>query len=97
MKISTERWVKVSDCEVRHVWKSEYHEEESEREQTEVEPGFYQDCGTPIDEEGDDMRYSHTEVRAPKSFEQLEKMLRAFYPGFRFTATPTSLLIEQPL
>lgn len=50
-------WVTISDKEVRHIWANEKGEEIS------VDPSFYADGGTPIDEEtGEDLSYVRTEL-----------------------------------
>ena len=50
-------WVTVPDGMLRHVWANEQGEEIS------VDPSFYADAGTPIDEEtGEDLSYVRTEI-----------------------------------
>ena len=51
-------WETINDVQVRHVWNG------SNGDQVYVSPDWYEDNGTPVDPEtGDDMTYSHTEIR----------------------------------
>ena len=52
-----ENWKTIDDNKIRHVWVSEYGEESAV-----VSPDWYEENGTPIDESGEDMVYSHTEI-----------------------------------
>jgi hypothetical protein len=52
------KWKTIEDSKVRHVWANE----DGSGEIT-VDPTFYQDSGTPIDDEtGDDLMYVRTEI-----------------------------------
>lgn len=50
-------WTPIPDVQVRHVWK----DEETEK-LIYVSPGFYEESGTPICENGDDAVYVRTEI-----------------------------------
>jgi len=52
-------WTPIADNKVRHVWANEDGKEIT------VDPTFYAESGTPIDEEtGDDLTYVRTEILA---------------------------------
>jgi hypothetical protein len=58
-----QNWVRVPDYRIEHVWKSSGPTEfEGKIEESKNFPDFYQDNGTPIDNDGSDMEYSHTMV-----------------------------------
>ena len=62
------KWIPIPDARVRHVWANEAGEEIS------VDPSFYADAGTPIDEEtGEDLSYVRTELQVDNGFVLLEK------------------------
>lgn len=66
-------WVKIDDRNVRHVWANEQGEE------IQVDPSFYADGGTPIDEEtGDDLSYVRTEILAEETDNEGQAI---FYTG----------------
>jgi hypothetical protein len=48
-------WIKVPDSQIQHVWKSGDDE-------VRVTPDWYEQNGTPINDEGEDYEYSHTEI-----------------------------------
>lgn len=50
-------WIKVEDDKVRHHWKSVDGVQIAT-----VTPDWYEENGTPIDWEGEDMKYSYTEI-----------------------------------
>ncbi len=50
----------IEDAKVVHIW--EGYTECDESYETEVGPEWYADNGTPIDGQGDDMRYIRTEI-----------------------------------
>ncbi len=50
--------VRVADDCVFHIWRSKNNSEET----AEVSPNWYEENGTPIDTDGDDMEYCYTEV-----------------------------------
>lgn len=50
-------WQVYPDWLVRSVWKSKYTDEEAY-----INPDWYEQNGTPMDSEGEDMEYSHTEI-----------------------------------
>lgn len=58
-----DKWYRISDRSVRHVWKCENaHCEENTK--VHVDPSFYQDNGTPVCTGCDeDMIYQYTEVK----------------------------------
>jgi len=66
-------WVKIDDRNVRHVWANEQGEE------IQVDPSFYADGGTPIDEEtDDDLSYVRTEILAEETDNEGQAI---FYTG----------------
>ena len=56
----------IEDSDVRSIWKCEESECDSEEKEVVLDPTYYQDNGTPTCECGEDMIYSHTEVRGKK-------------------------------
>lgn len=57
-KSMPENWKPIADADVVHVWIDDDGVEHR------VSPTFYADSGTPVDgSSGNDMRYSHTEIR----------------------------------
>ena len=66
-KKTKEKWTKIADNRVRHIWVCDKCGSRAE-----IDPSFYAEAGIPIcgsegeasDCEGDDMSYSHTEVRS---------------------------------
>jgi len=61
---SGDGWVRVQDIDVRHIWTpSDRCLRECEMEPAIMSPDWYSGNGTPICDCGDDMEYSHTEVR----------------------------------
>lgn len=62
-----QEWVKVEDCDVRHIWANPDGTGE-----VEVSPDFYAHNGTPVcdfesDFDGEDMIYVRTEIRLQKT------------------------------
>ena len=55
--MSTEHWKRIPDSDVRHIWRGE------NGQIAVVDPTFYAESGTPIDEEGEDMKYVETQIR----------------------------------
>ena len=57
-------WERIDDIDVRHVWvPTDTCLAECETRPAVVPPDWYAENGTPICDCGDDMEYSHTEVR----------------------------------
>lgn len=56
----------IKDSDVRSIWKCEESKCDSEEKEVVLEPTYYQDSGTPVCECGEDMIYSHTEMRVKK-------------------------------
>ena len=60
-------WAIIDDADVEHVWEpdqNQVHElHKDDRKPVRVGPYFYADSGTPIDANGEDMWYSHTEIK----------------------------------
>ena len=53
-----ETWNTISDSAVRHVWRNK-----ETLEEITVPPTFYEENGTPMTGDGDDMEYVRTEVK----------------------------------
>jgi len=53
-------WEKVSDSNVRHIWKCPLCKH---GEPIDLPPNWYQDNGTPLCECGEDMEYLYTEIK----------------------------------
>lgn len=58
----SEKWIKIEDSEVRHIWKKTIDCCDDVSEDVVVNPDWYQDNGTPICKCGNDLEYSHTEI-----------------------------------
>ena len=57
-----ENWRLIPDNRVRHVWKCDC----KKAKETNVDPSFYADAGTPVCEEcGDGLSYVRTEIKDP--------------------------------
>ena len=57
--MSKEQWKTIPDADVRHVWRYPGTDDV-----VFVDPTFYTECGTPIDDEtGDDLEYVETQIR----------------------------------
>lgn len=57
------RYVKIPDDWLEHVWIIDESSDDDSGDVTRVEPSFYQHFGNPVDETGQDMVYSHTEIK----------------------------------
>ena len=55
-------WNTISDNNVRSIWKCTDEECDCPKETIQLSPTFYQDNGTPICDNGNDMAYIRTEV-----------------------------------
>ena len=53
------KWETIKDDKIRHIWECENNKCDS----VYIEPSWYADNGTPICNCGDDMIYSHTEIK----------------------------------
>ncbi len=51
-----ENWKTIPDNQIRHVWADENGEEIT------ISPAWYEDNGTPVGDNGDDMKYIRTEI-----------------------------------
>jgi hypothetical protein len=51
------QWVRIKDADIKNVWKSK-----SSGETVEITPDWYEQNGTPIDDDGEGFVYSHTEI-----------------------------------
>ena len=60
-------WKKIPDNQVNHVWKKSDNDNCGEGPETvDVSPDWYENNGTPICFCGQDMKYSHTEIKVPE-------------------------------
>lgn len=58
MSEKSAKWITIPDERIRHVWLDSHGGEHF------IDPSYYAESGTPIDEETDeDMTYDRTEVR----------------------------------
>lgn len=61
-KAKAERWEKIEDHDVRHIWKCDSDDDCNGNEET-ISPEWYEQNGTPMCSDCDnDMTYSHTEI-----------------------------------
>ena len=105
--------IRIPDALVEHVWvpdpgiERDSDEDTDESEPVAVSPDFYQDSGTPIDSNGEDMVYSHTVCpvfgKALDLLERVTKDLRNFltaydgkhyHPGWKTIAEIQALMKE---
>lgn len=64
MKAVKETWVTIDGSNVRHVWACQDAGCGNKGKETTVEPGFYEQNGTPVCGDcGNDMEYLRTEMR----------------------------------
>jgi len=60
------KWKKIPDNAVRHIWKKcDFDDCGEGPEIAVVSPSWYEENGTPMCGCGEDMEYSHTEIKIP--------------------------------
>jgi hypothetical protein len=62
--MANEQWIKIDDSRIRHVWVKDQSDDCGDTcHEVFLSPSFYQENGTPICMCGEDMVYSHTEIK----------------------------------
>jgi hypothetical protein len=64
----------VSNDKINNIWVGSDSNGDAIRES--VSPDFYECNGTPVDDQGDDMSYSHTEVDMPQEIVDICELVR---------------------